>query len=230
MQSNALRSWSLLKPKPEVLVMGHEDGVAEICEELGYRHITDVQYSDAGTPMLNSMFELADELASNPHVCLVSADVVLFQCLMLGLEAIKEELNEFCAVCRKQTQKYVIPLDFDEGWEEVVRMRLQWNMITSGDLYMYTRGYWGKIPPFVIGRCKCDSWLFYEASRKGNLVDMTEAVTIVDYKHGYGFRTGEWKEDWQKNRDLAGEHQADIRASNYKLTSQLKVQKIAKSR
>ena len=41
-QRNAILSWLALKPRPEIIVLGNDPGVAEICRELGLRHLPEV--------------------------------------------------------------------------------------------------------------------------------------------------------------------------------------------
>jgi len=185
-QRNTMKTWTLLEPRPEIIVMGNEAGVADFCKEMGFRQ-ADIEYSKHGTPMLDSMMSKAEEIASNNILLLVSSDVILFQSTMKALKALKEVEN-FCAVARKKQQQFFQELDFERDWKGQVREALRWNLITSGDFFMYPKGFWGKIPPFIIVRTACDSWLFHEASRRDALIDLTPAVEIIDYKHSYSHR------------------------------------------
>ncbi|MDF2428906.1 MAG: hypothetical protein OPY07_06615 [Nitrosopumilus sp.] len=184
-QRDAMRTWTFLDPKPEVFVIGNDFGTEEICKDFGFKWIPEVEKSDpGGVPYLNSMFEIAQRKAKNDHVALISSDIILFQPLMDCLKACKEKFTDFCAVCRKKQQRDTsIVLDFSskKKWVEAVTKDLRWNLITSGDLYMFNKGFWKDIPNFVIGRCKCDTWLFWDAARRGQLVDMTDALTIIDF-------------------------------------------------
>ncbi|HEY4120447.1 MAG TPA: glycosyltransferase family A protein, partial [Byssovorax sp.] len=75
-QRNAYRSWAKLGC--EVLVMGDSEGGAEICRELGFRHLPVVEKSPHGPPLLSSLWSLAREHASNDIICYVNSDIVLF--------------------------------------------------------------------------------------------------------------------------------------------------------
>jgi len=185
-QRQAMKTWTFLRPRPEVLVMGTDEGTEEICQEFGFTWVPNVEKTDpGGVPYLDSMFRLADKMADNEHVALISSDIILFQPLMDCLKACKAKFKDFCAVCRKKQQQVTEPLDFSSRrkWAGTVTQNLRWNLITSGDLYMYNKGFWGEIPNFVIGRCACDTWLFWEAARRGQLVDLTDACTIIDYQN-----------------------------------------------
>lgn len=227
-QRQAMQTWKFLDPQPEVLVMGTDYGTEAICKDLGFTWVPDVAKSDpGGVPYLDSMFKIAQERAQNDHVALISSDVILFQPLMDCLQACKDKFENFCAVCRKKQQTNTdLQLDFSskKQWVEAVTQNLRWNLETSGDLYMFNKGFWEDIPNFVIGRCKCDTWLFWDAARRGLLVDMTNALTIIDFYNRH--------EHWKKvdagdkkageierlhNASLAQDIKAGINDANWKI-------------
>lgn len=45
-QRNAIRSWTLLQARPEIILIGNEEGTAEVCKEFGLRHIPDVERNE----------------------------------------------------------------------------------------------------------------------------------------------------------------------------------------
>lgn len=217
-QRNAMTSWGHLKPQPEVLVMGREYGVKEFCEEIGYTYVSDIEYSDHGTPMLDSMMNKAEELASNDYLLLVSSDVILFQNTIKAYNALKAQMTEFCGVVRKKQQRSIVELDFSQDWKSTIKENLRWNLITSGDFFLYPKGYWGEIPPFIIGRTACDSWLFDKACNKNTLVDLTEVVEIIDYQHTYTHRPDHWELEKEHNHSLCANKKASIKDANWKMT------------
>ena len=76
-QHNALKSWTLLRPTPQIILFGNEEGSAQIAAELNLIHVTDVERSGIGTPLVSSMFGLAHRLSSNSLLCYVNADIML---------------------------------------------------------------------------------------------------------------------------------------------------------
>ena len=46
-QHNAIKSWSLLSPKPEIILIGDDYGVGDVARELGAKH-TEVMFVDRG--------------------------------------------------------------------------------------------------------------------------------------------------------------------------------------
>jgi hypothetical protein len=77
LQRNALASWVRLDPRPEILVFGNDEGVAEAAAKIGARHVPEVTRNEYGTPLVNSIFEQAQRLAASDLVCYVNADIVL---------------------------------------------------------------------------------------------------------------------------------------------------------
>ena len=65
-QRNAIESWTKLEPRPEIILFGRDPGTAEICDELGLRHVPDVAENAHGTPLLSDMFLTGQQLADQP--------------------------------------------------------------------------------------------------------------------------------------------------------------------
>src|SRR5262245_42390962 len=76
-QRNALTSWTLLQPRPEIILFGEDAGTAEICRELGLRHIPQVPCNDFGTPLVNGLFEEAQHRSNHDLLCYANADIIL---------------------------------------------------------------------------------------------------------------------------------------------------------
>src|SRR5271169_5843719 len=62
-QRNALESWKRLHPGVEVILFGVDEGTAEICRELGFRHVPDTSRSRTGVNRVDSMFERAQDIS-----------------------------------------------------------------------------------------------------------------------------------------------------------------------
>ncbi|RKZ72925.1 MAG: hypothetical protein DRR16_33560, partial [Candidatus Parabeggiatoa sp. nov. 3] len=54
MQWNAIKSWTLLNPKPDIFLLGNAPGVTSIANELGLYHIPNVDFKNH-----NSISEIA---------------------------------------------------------------------------------------------------------------------------------------------------------------------------
>lgn len=76
-QRNTLCNWSALGDQVEVVVVGDDEGVAEVCFELGIQHLPDVRCNNLGTPLISSIFELARGVNASPFLLYSNADIYL---------------------------------------------------------------------------------------------------------------------------------------------------------
>jgi hypothetical protein len=191
-QANAIRSWTKLRPRPEIILLGDDEGTAQIVEELGLRHIPDVARNEYGTPLVNDVFRKAQAQSSNGLMCYANADIILLSDFM---EAVLNTLAltkacEFLLVGRKINIELNGILNFSEsGWEEKLRNYAKANgkyVTHDFDFFVFSKGMFKEIPPFAIGRCFWTQWFIYNARKRGILViDATPVVLAVESKHDY---------------------------------------------
>jgi len=214
-QRNAITSWTLLRPKPEIILFGDEEGVAEICQELGLRHVPEIARNEFGTPLLNDLFEKAQRLASYDVLCYVNADIILMSDFIEAVKRVTTWRERFLMVGRRWDLDLTEPIAFaDSGWEDSLRAQaLRANAprpVSWIDYFVFPKGLFGDIPPFAIGRTKYDNWLIWKALALNiPVVDVSPAVIVVHQNHGYSHvpngERGVWKgEEAQRNFRLAG--------------------------
>jgi hypothetical protein len=92
-QRNAIKSWTLLKPKPEIILLGNDKGVSEICKEFNLIHIPEIERNEYGTPLLNSIFSEAEKVASYQLMCYINADIILMSDFMKAIEAVINQIK-----------------------------------------------------------------------------------------------------------------------------------------
>lgn len=224
-QRNAIGSWMQLDPKPEVLVMGNENGSKEICEEFNLIHVPDVKLSEQGTPMLDDMFAITESIASNDLLLLVAADIILFQDTIEMANVLKNNLSKFMATLRRRDKHIDHLIDFnDVEWSQKVLSDVTLGHPGAGDFFLYPKGFFvDGIPPFTIGRASADNWLIYEAVRLGCCVDMTDAMNIVHQNHDYSHIGGHHNlvngEEFKFNRNLGSGKMLEISGSNWVIGS-----------
>jgi hypothetical protein len=51
-QLNAILSWMSLRPRPEIILFGDDEGTPEVAEELGLRHVPEIACNEYGTPLV----------------------------------------------------------------------------------------------------------------------------------------------------------------------------------
>jgi len=212
-QTNAIQSWLLLHPEAEVILFGNEEGTAEVASRLGIRHIAEVAHNEYGTPLLNSIFSIAQDIASHQLMCYVNTDIILMSDFLTAIRQI--QMQSFLLIGRRWDIDLKKLLDFDSpDWEEQLHARLAESGRLHGasgfDYFVFPRGTYYDMPPFAIGRTAWDNWIPYKARKlKLSLIDATEAVTVVhqnhDYSHipnrGTGVRKGP---EANRNRELMG--------------------------
>ena len=190
-QRNAIESWTRLTPRPEVILIGDEEGTAELCAELGLRHIPELERNEFGTPVMSGFFAAATRGATHDLLCYVNADLVLTAGLMDGLRSVTAHQHPFMLVGGRWGLQVDEPLDFDAvQWEDQLRVRAtaegQYSFWAI-DYFAFTRGLLGDVPPFAVGRGFFDGWLIWRArARQGWVVDASPSVFAVHQNHDYG--------------------------------------------
>jgi len=212
-QTNAIKSWTRLRPSCEVILFGDDEGTAEIAAELGILHIPNVERNEYGTPLLNSIFSVAQDIASHQLMCYVNADIILMSDFLVAIRQIQKP--SFLLSGRRWNIDLKKPLDFGSpDWEEQLRAHLaeagKLRRSSGFDYFVFPRSTSYDMPPFAVGRGSWDNWLPYKArTLKIPLIDATEAITVVHQNHDYSHiptrETGAWKgPEAKRNRELSG--------------------------
>ena len=214
-QLNAISSWNLLRPRPEIILFGDEEGTAEVAEEFGLRQVTGIACNEYGTPLVNALFENAQAQATYDCLCYVNADVVLMNDVMRAMEQVARQKQRFLMVGQRWDVDLAEPWDFQSSdWEAKLRAYARENgrlhEYTGIDYFVFTRGLWNDIPPFAVGRTVWDNWLLYRAREtRSPLIDATQVVMALHQNHGYS-QNGKDREwifqgpEAERNLELAG--------------------------
>ncbi len=229
-QTNAIQSWTLLRPECEIIVLGNEEGTAEIAAKFGVRHVPDVERNEYDTPLVSSMFNIAQNIGSHELMCYVNADIILMGDFLTAIQRVQERL--FLLSGQRWDIDIEDPIDFgNPGWERELCARLvkeaKLHPATGLDYFVFPRGMYGDIPPLIIGRPGWDSWMVYRArSLRIPVIDATEAITAVHQNHDFshhpmgeaGVRKGP---EARRNLELLGgyHHCFDVRDANWLLTA-----------
>ena len=230
-QRNALKSWKLLHPDVEVILFGDEEGYGEAARDLGLRHEAEVAKNEFGTVLVGSMFGKAQAMAKHRLLCYVNCDILLLSDFCAALRTVREKQERFLMVGRRWDTEIAEPLAFEQaGWEQEVRE----GALRAGrrrtadwiDYFAFSRGTYGDIPDFAIGRTCWDNWLVWNVAASGYpVIDASSAVVAVhqnhDYSHHPGGKTGVWSgEEMARNLVLSGgvNHHFTIAHAPYRLT------------
>jgi len=213
-QRNAIKSWTLLHPDCEVILLADDDGTAEAAQDLGVKHISNVARNEFGTPLLDSAYRLAEEASSFPLLCYVNADIILMSDLIQAVEAVKAKTDWFLMTGQRRDLEVESLLDFGGDWEERLRKNVsergRLHHFTGIDFWAYSKGLLSDMPPLAVGRIAFESWCLYKArAANADVVDSTETVYSIHQEHDYshhpggliGIGTGV---EAQRNREMVG--------------------------
>jgi hypothetical protein len=198
-QRNALKSWKVLDPDVEVIVFGKDEGVAEVCSELGLVYHPQVEQHASGRNRLDYMFKRASQMAGREYLCYCNCDIVLLKDFRRAFERAKAWKNQFLLVSQRWDVDITEPIDFgDAAWAE----RLRTFAVTQGvqrdefwiDLFVFKRGLYLDMPPLIVGHCYWDNWMIWKALAEGvPVIDGTLFMAPVHQNHGYSAASGRIK-------------------------------------
>ncbi len=217
-QRNALRSWQCIHPDVEIFLFGNEAGAAEVCRELGIRHVPEVRRNSHGTKYLASIYNQAQDLACHDLLCHVNCDILLLDDFRLALQQVASQAEKFLMSGRRWDVDIQVPLLFNSpDWNTAVRdLALRTNRQRPPnwiDYFTFRRGlFHQQIPEFVIGRPGWDNWLLWFARSSGAaVIDTSSMVCAIHQNHDYGYHPdgekGVWEgEEAQQNYQLLEGH------------------------
>jgi hypothetical protein len=214
-QRNAIRSWTLLRPQPEIILFGDEEGIAAFADELGVRHVPKVARNEFGTPLLDDFFAQARDFAAHPVLCYVNADIILLDDFLPALNRVRGWRAHFLMVGRRTD------VDIRELWDFLSRdaqARLREFALISGkqrpaewiDYFAFSKDLAADLLPLAIGRIRWDNWLIWHARSLGApVVDASRCVLAIHQNHDYSHHpqgeAGIWQgEEARRNNALVG--------------------------
>ncbi|MBI4651560.1 hypothetical protein HY745_09820 [Candidatus Desantisbacteria bacterium] len=214
-QINAISSWKALHPDIEVIIFGNGEGVKDIAENMGLRHIVDVKNNEYSTPLISSMFELAEKAGRFDMQMYINCDIILMDDFIPSVKCIT--MNPFLMVSQRWDLTLNEAIDFkNPDWQKILRKKVEENGIlhlpTGIDYFLYNKGIWKNIPDMVVGRAGYDNWLIYYCrSRNIPVIDSTGVITAVHQNHDYKHIKNEKEEAFSgpeasKNIELGGGH------------------------
>jgi hypothetical protein len=214
-QLNAINSWARLRPAPQIILFGEEDGSAEVAAELNIMHVAEVERSEVGTPLVSSMFKLAQQMSENHLLCFVNADIMLTSVFVEGLRAVSSAKNQFVMTGRRTLLDVEEPWKFEQvNWEDALHhyaaTKGKLDNWVAMDYFAFPRGVYNDVPPFIVGRARWDNWMIYSALTRGiPVVDATYDVLAIHQNHDYSHLAGGVKDcftgrEGQHNQELYG--------------------------
>lgn len=188
-QRNAIRSWLAL-PDVDVVLVGDETGMAEVCAEFGIAHLKDVAVNDKGTPLVSAIFAAARAYNENPLLCYVNADILLLPHIVERTRQALAQRDRFLLIGQRFDLDITGFLDFNPGWETRLQECIDREGVlhppAGSDYFIFPRELYQQIPDFAIGRAGWDNWMIYHAvSQPWPAVDATGSIIIAHQNHDY---------------------------------------------
>ena len=211
-QRNAIQSWTLLQDV-NIILLGEEDGLAEVAKELGVKHIPNVTRSDSGAPLISSMFQAARENSHSDLLCIINADMLLMSDFVQAAQQATKLKDKFVLLSQRWDYDITNPIDFSEGWQNRLRSSvLSQNTLhrpAGSDFFLFPNSCYTDVPDFAIGRAGWDNWMIYKARQENwSVIDCTPSIMIVhqnhDYRHLPGGKSHYTHPETDENIRLAG--------------------------
>jgi len=189
-QRNAILSWKKLGAGVEVLLIGEEEGLADVANEYEVTHLPDVKRNSWGTPRVDSIFQMARDHSESELLAYTNADIILFPKFVRVVRMISEVSEQFLVVGRRWDYGVEQKIIFEEGWDEELLSKVKETGSLHGptamDYFVFPRGLFTDIPAFAIGRAGWDNWMIYHAQENGWMViDVSPTLPVVHQSHDY---------------------------------------------
>jgi hypothetical protein len=189
-QRNAIGSWLQLGDEVEVLLIGDEEGMDGISQEYHLKHFPEVECNHLGTPLVNSIFQIAEESACHSTLCYINADILLMDDFIHAVNQVNDYFQTYLMIGQRWDLQINDRIVFNENWKTDIQLALeargQLHPPAGSDYFVYKRGSFRHMPSFALGRAGWDNWMIY-AGRAGKLpvVDVTKATTVIHQDHDY---------------------------------------------
>jgi len=189
-QRNAINSWKTLGNDVEIALVGGEEGIKEVADELGLTHFAGVKTNREGTPLISSIFGLGRSLNQSPLLAYINADILLFSDFLAAAHLILEQVNKFLIVGQRWDLEVREQILMISGWEsglkKDLRERGHLHPPMGSDYFIFPRECFRDIPDFAVGRAGWDNWMIFKGRREGwKVIDATDAITVIHQDHDY---------------------------------------------
>lgn len=212
-QRNALKSWLMLGNDVEVVVVGDEIGVADVCKSYQITHLPEVRCNQHGTPLISSIFTLAQDVNDSPILVYCNADIIFLSDFFNTVNKLVALKKPFLGVGQRWDIDVNEPLVFTPDWENLLKLRMttdgKLHEQSGSDYFIYPRHCFENIPDFAVGRAGWDNWMiFFARWNHWKVVDLTESISAIHQDHDYSHLPGGLKHFFQpeteSNVRLAG--------------------------
>lgn len=242
-QRNAVYSWKHLAPDCQVILCGDTPELDEVAKRLQVDCATGIACTEFGTPLVNSAFRRAAQLARHDVICYANSDLIFFPEFPTAVKAVVSERERFLIVgecCDVSVDEEIAEDDFgaNGSWERTLRQRASTDGVVRGpdniDYFVFRKETVGPLPDFAVGRPGWDNWMIWHARSTGMpVVDISTSVLVVHQSHGYSHVPGARGAKWEGPEGDANRTLLDFRQNLFSLdfaTHQLEGQTLVPKR
>src|SRR5207244_8992737 len=120
-QLDVIRFFFKQKTAYEIILMGNDEGTAEIAAEFGLRHVPEVARNTFGTPLVSDLFKQAQQLSVSNLFCYVNSDIILMSDFVQAIQRVVGQKSRFLLVGHRWNLDVKEVLEFKPDWEEKLR-------------------------------------------------------------------------------------------------------------
>jgi len=196
-QHNAIQSWKQLNVAHEIVLLGHDAGVAEYANKYNLSHIPDTEYgANSGTPIVSSLFKKMNRHfakcagRTNSHEgmygCYINADIILNDDFSKTLTEFHTTFpNHPTALMVGQRHNWDLP---NKNYEVNLQKDLKkikeiakCQGVNGIDYFVFEKNtFTDYIYDFALGKFYWDVWLLGNAWRRGLLtIDLSKTVFAI---------------------------------------------------
>jgi hypothetical protein len=178
-----------------MVLLGNDEGVADIAAELKALHISNVLCNDHGTPMVSDAFAKVRSVSDSPVLSYVNTDIILLNDFTKAARyALESGFANWMIAGQRHDLDICKPLDFSDGWENDIKNDVlvhgQLHGKSGMDYFIFPKDIPIVLPPFAVGRPGWDSWMIYQArSLAIPVVDAVEVITAIHQNHPPAYRS-----------------------------------------
>ncbi|MFH1287841.1 MAG: hypothetical protein ABII25_04000 [bacterium] len=206
-QRNAIQSWTLLNPKPEIILLDKVEGTETVAKDLGIQNSPDI-----------SQFKKAQSSAKNDLVGYVNADIILTDSIFTAIETVKKFVNnsKFLVVGKRWSIFLDRPFNFKKGdWQDDLKKFREYNdngfMGHAGqiDYFIFPKNIEWNTPPFLMGKGAWNGWFIHNAIKMEiPVIDASGFITAYHQEH-FNFDPADYnkkqtKKERRINKKLSG--------------------------
>jgi hypothetical protein len=224
-QRNSLESWKRLVCNPTIIIVGNDEGVADICKEYDIIHEPDVKLGPSGVPQFNDIFEKGWKYATEYDICIyINGDIILRNDLCHTLNAFVQKYPDYynktyLLTARRYDWINFKPIDFnDSNWSNNFL-----TLITEGslsdphsiDIFIHRKNTLRFLPESYVGSWNHDTVLLAYACKYFDIT-INISKTCLIYHQEDKFWINNKAYDRKENRPIKEEEIINLKLLDFK--------------